>query len=425
MRIHLLNFLLLCNKPDSGSSANTIIDHISAFERYSEHRVWTLSCVGDLPQALELFRFDGVIIHYSLSLLNNYYLSRKAKDKLRQFTGLKIVFVQDEYRAINRLIQEMNFLEIDILFTCFPDAEINKIYPQELLPKVSKYTNLTGYVPERLLAKKDFQAMADRRLDVGYRARKLPFWYGELGYEKWNIVEQWREKINDPTLKVDISYQEQDRIYGEDWIRFLSSCKTTLGVESGASVMDFTGDIERQVDWYQVTHPKASFSEVQERFFKEQEGLYTLNQISPRCFEAIALKTVLVLYEGEYSGILKPWQHYIPLKKDFSNRDEVLSAIKDPLLLETMAETAYQEIALNPAWHYKTWIESVDKVINHEFSARNKQQVTQTYTEEAYFEHSAQTSYSQRGFRKILFVYYKLPSSVRLLLRNVLRLGRQ
>ena len=189
--------------------------------------------------------------------------------------------------------------------------------------------------------------------------------------------------------------------------------------------MDFTGEIERQVDWYQVTHPTATFQEVQARFFKTYEGLYTLNQISPRCFEAIALKTVLILYEGEYSGILKPWRHYIPLKKDFSNHEEVLQAIKNDALLENIAQTAYQEVALSPAWQYKTWMQRVDTVINREFLTRGKRQVIESYSESAYSVHIAQLSYFQRYFRKILFVYYKLPSPVRLFLRNVLRLRRQ
>lgn len=420
-----MNILLLCNKPNLGHSANTVIDHIAAFEQYSRHRVWTLSCVGHFPKNLLLCHFDVVIIHYSLSLLNHYYLSRAAKEKIRQFNGLKILFVQDEYRAINRLIDEIHFLKMDVLFTCFPESEINKIYPETVLPTISKYTNLTGYVPERLLKKTNLPKTAERSLHVGYRARKLPFWYGQLGFEKWNIVDQWHEKVSDPNLKVDISYREQDRIYGDAWINFLSTCKTTLGVESGASVMDFTGSLEQQVERYQLTHPTASFQDVQQRFFKEEEGLYRLNQISPRCFEAIALKTALVLYEGEYSNVLKPWRHYIPLQKDFSNIDAVLRAINNNELLETMVETAYQEIALNQTWHYKTWIEAVDHVINREFCARKKQRTHARYTEASYMKNISQISYFQRVFRKVLFAYYKLPASIRLVLRNVLSFTRQ
>ena len=49
--------------------------------------------------------------------------------------------------------------------------------------------------------------------------------------------------------------------------------------------------------------------------------------ISPRHFEAAAFRICQVLFEGRYSGVLEPMVHYIPLKKDFSNIDEVIRRI--------------------------------------------------------------------------------------------------
>ncbi|MBT8506740.1 hypothetical protein B1F79_04690 [Coxiella-like endosymbiont of Rhipicephalus sanguineus] len=66
--------------------------------------------------------------------------------------------------------------------------------------------------------------------------------------------------------------------------------------------------------------------EVAERILELLESIgekIDYNQISPRHFEAVATKTLQILYEGEYSNILKPWVHYVPLKKDYSNFDEV------------------------------------------------------------------------------------------------------
>lgn len=324
-----LSILLLCNRPDFGTDANTIIDHIDAIKNYSQHNVFILSMKGDINEALDLNKFDVIIVHYSIFLLSSRYISPRTLVRLREYQGLKLVFLQDEYRKIDAMIERLNFLKMDVLFSCFPEKELDKIYSPEHLLGLSKYNNLTGYIPERLLNQKALLPIADRKLDVGYRGRLLPFWYGELGYEKWNIVEKWKEYTVNENIKSDISYAEKDRIYGRKWLEFLGQCKTTLGVESGASVMDFTGKLEEAVERYQLANPKASFFEVQKLFLKEYENQFYLNQISPRCFEAIALKTVLVLYEGEYSGILKPNKHYIPLKKDFSNIKEVLNKIKD------------------------------------------------------------------------------------------------
>lgn len=419
-----MDILFLCNKPNEGNDANTIVDHIDAFKHYSAHKIWVLSKRGRLPANLNLNQFDAIIIHYSLSLLFNTYLSQSAKTAIRHFQGLKVFFVQDEYRSINRLIDEINFLNIDVMFTCFPNQEIEKIYPQDKLPNVSKYNNLTGYIPERLLTINNIPALENRPIDVGYRARKLPYWYGELGFEKWDIVEQWYKNVNDPKIKTNLSYHEDDRLYGQNWINFLLSCRATLGVESGASVMDFTGQLEKKVEWFQLKHPTASFNEVHDLFLKEHEGKYHLNQISPRCFEAIALKTALILYEGAYSGILIPGRHYIPLKKDFSNIDEVLLALNNTDYLTGLVNTAYTDIALNPAWHYKTWIKQVDVIMDNEFKRRNKAHVHSPFQEQQYINVLRRTALEQWPYHLMINLYDNLPKSLRLTVRSFYRLTR-
>jgi hypothetical protein len=369
-----LNILLICNKPKESKDANTISDHILAFEQYSNHNIHLYSNLGDFHENLDLNCFDAIIIHYSIYLMNDYYLSPEAKKKLAGYRGLKILFVQDEYRCINRLILEINKLQFDVYFTCFPEDEIQKVYPQSRLPRVSTYNNLTGYIPDHLLNIKLHSEIKDRSIDVIYRSRKVPFWLGQLGYEKWSIVDKWFEHTKHMNLKVDLSYQEHERLYGEKWISFLASSKAALGVESGASVFDFTGKIQKLVERHQQYFPKDSFQKVQEMYFSGSEGQFKLNQISPRCFEAAALKTALVLYEGEYSGVLIPHRHFIPLKKDFSNIQGVVNLIKDNVYLQEMVDITYQEIVLNPKYHYKSFINKVDNVITAEFIARNKTQ---------------------------------------------------
>jgi hypothetical protein len=415
-----LNILLLCNKPNVGYDANTIVDHIEAIEGYSTHNIWLYSNMGSFSPKLDLNKFDVIIIHYSLCLLNNYYIAKESKRRLRAYKGLKIAFIQDEYRQINKMIRELAFLDIDVLFTCFPESEIEKIYPNTQLPKVSKYNNLTGYVPQRLMDIQHQPPIHKRPIHVGYRGRKIPYWLGELAYEKWTIAETWKKLAMREDIKTDISYNEKDRIYGHKWNEFLSSCKTTLGVESGASVMDFTGELEKVVDAYQLLHPNDSFHTVQKKFLSEYEGKYKLNQISPRCFEAIALKTVLVLYEGEYSGILIPDRHYIKLKKDFSNVEEVLERIRDNDFLQKMADTAYEEIAQSGKYSYQTFIKHVDEVIASEFMARGKAKA-HPYIMDDFKEDIKHITLKAKLYKKGLIKYQRLPLTVRLMIKGVLR----
>jgi hypothetical protein len=143
------------------------------FEEHSKHKIWLYSNIGNISPKLDI---DVINIHYSLCLLNNYYISQQSKDCLRAYNGLKRAFVQDEYRQINDMIFQLQYLKIDVLFICFPKAEIEKIYLTQKLPDTSKYPTMTGFVPSKLLNSHYQKPIVDRHIHVGYRARKLPFW---------------------------------------------------------------------------------------------------------------------------------------------------------------------------------------------------------------------------------------------------------
>ncbi|MBI4971273.1 MAG: hypothetical protein HZC17_05495 [Candidatus Omnitrophica bacterium] len=376
-----LKILLICDRPVN--DAGTISDHIDSFSRYSGHQIFTLSTRGKWSKGLKTEDFDVLVIHYSIYILGSVYLNRDAKKFVRDFQGLKVQFIQDEYRTVNAIIEEMRFLGIDLLFTCYPEQEIEKVYPESRLPGVRKVNTLTGYVPCDLL---DFlvPSTAFRTIDAAYRARKVPLWLGRLGAEKWQIVPKFLEVASASKLVLDLAVEEEERLYGRRWIRFLASSKTVLGTESGASVVDFTGEIQQSVEDYLRGNPSASFDEIEERFLSVHEGKIRMNQISPRCFEAAALKTVMILFEGEYSGILKPGRHFISLKKDFSNVNEVIAAINNPVMLQEIADCTYEEIARNPNYSFKKFISGFDSIVEEEFSARKKTKSSVCLTEQCF-----------------------------------------
>lgn len=378
-------------------SAATIRDHIDSFAAFSRHRFLRLSIYGDMPPRMDLSRFDGIIIHYTLIACMDNYLSRATRARLRAFSGLKAMFIQDEYRFVNRTIAAMRDLGINLLFTCVPAPEIEKVYPAVALPGVTKMNVLTGFVPPSLL-ERTVAPLAARPIDIGYRSRRVPDYLGRLGREKWEIGERVAADGAKYGLVTDISCREEDRIYGEAWIEFVSSCKAMLGVESGASVFDFTGDIERAVADHLRRRPDAGFEELERLYLAEHEGKIRLNQISPRCFEAAALRTLMILYEGEYSGILAPWRHYVPLRKDHANMAEVVAVLRDPARMAEITERAYNEVALDPRYSYAGAVAEVDGAI--EASVRPEMM-------------SRKPPYSTFGFRWVSFV------SLRILLRRV------
>jgi hypothetical protein len=69
----------------------------------------------------------------------------------------------------------------------------------------------------------------------------------------------------------------------------------------------------------------------------------------------------LILFEGEYSKILTPDVHFIPLKKDFSNIENVFDKIRDRAFIREMAERSYEDILRSGAYSYQAFISSFDK----------------------------------------------------------------
>lgn len=434
-----LNILLLCNRPVKNADASTVTDHLDAFTNFSKHKVTQLSFLRDLPKKVDLNRFDAIVIHYSIAIgyLSHHYISETTKQLLREYEGLKIVFIQDEYRSVNAVLEALSFIKADVLFTCVPEGEIDKVYLPDTLPHIVKINTLTGYVP-KALTKQGVPRIASRPIDVGYRTRKPPFWLGELGYEKWQIADAFKEAVRDSGLKLDISYNEADRIYGEQWIDFVSSCKAMLGVESGASVFDFEGSLQKTVDAYVEEHPEADFHEVQKKFLMPYEGKIRLNQISPRCFEAAALRTVLVLYEGDYSGKLVPWRHYIPLKKDLSNMTDVLAVLQNNDRLQEIADNTFNEVALNPENSYEYFITQFDSAVESCFIQAGRKPVGRPYSNAGYklailasFRYSSRQLFSRMlqrlilgtGLRKWVFrLWGNIPLNTRNIIRPLLRM---
>jgi hypothetical protein len=272
---------------------------------------------------------------------------------------------------------------IDVLFTCVPEGEIDKVYPSAALPGLTKVNNLTGYVPESLIHVKA-PLIAQRPIDVGYRTRRPPHWLGQLGYEKWQIAERFAHHAEGSGLRLNLSSVEGERLYGAGWTGFITSCKSVLGSESGSSVFDFDGTVRVAVEQFVASHPNATFEEVQRTFLRPHEGRVNYGQISPRCFEAAALRTAMVLYEGKYSGILQASRHYIPLKKDFSNFDAVLETLRDVRKLQQIADCAYEEVARNEAYSYRAFVALFDGVVAREFERRGKTRTRSPYTPAKY-----------------------------------------
>jgi hypothetical protein len=342
---------------------STVREYVESFSLFSIHHIFYAHATSSNPLCIDLSIFDVVVTHYSIRLSFDWHLSSFYRQALKEYKGLKISFVQDEYDETETIRRSIEELGINILFTCVPEEFIEDIYPSSRFSGVKFIQTLTGWVPSNLENRNEFKPISERQNVISYRGRPLAYWYGDLGQEKVNIGKVVKAECEKRRISVDIEWDEDKRIYGDQWYTFLSNARATLGTESGSNVFDDYGEIRRSIKWEIDNNPTVTYKEIHQKYLAEHEGKVKMNQISPKMFEAIALKTALVLFEGAYSGILKPDLHYISLKKDFSNLDQVLAKLDDISYLEHLTETAFSDIILSGKYNYAQFILQFDDVI--------------------------------------------------------------
>jgi len=346
-------------------NANAIADFLYAFDRYSTHRYYYAMWPRRLEPSFDFSDFDVIVIFWSI-----YFppppgvspsLPPDLTEKLRQSTALKVLFRQDEYVSVDRLHIAMEQAGINLMFTCVAEDDHGSFYPTAKLPSLrGVHTVLTGYVPQYL----ESPSLPRKRrplVDIGYRSRVVNYTLGDLGREKFVICEQFSRLGPAHGFSVNLSVREEDRLYGGDWLRFLRSTRFQLGTPSGASVIDFTGDIAAAATRFLNKHPSASYAEVRRRFFADIDGRILIDTISPRLFEYTATGNVMVLHEGSYGGLLEPGVHYIPVRKDYSNISEVFARMRDSGYCNRMHSAAYQHLIASGLFSYRsfaTWFDS-------------------------------------------------------------------
>lgn len=297
---------------------------------------------------------DLLIIHYSVRLFGSYW-SKRSFENLKEFAGLKIMLIQDEYDHFLEVRQKLKFINFSYVLTCVPEAQIELAYPKSEFPNTKFIPVMTGYITSILLAlaRESISLETRRDIDVFYRGRVLPLIYGSLGFEKWFIGTEFKKFAADKKILVDIEVEDEYRIYGQEWYNRLRRSKTMLGTESGSNLFDIDNNLEKLI--HSLNQQQLSYHEKVLRLSEKYEGFIQMNQISPKVFEMFACGCVPILFEGQYSSLIAPDKNYIPLKKDFSNFNEVVEKIKNDTLLSEIRTTNYNFILSRKELHSDTF----------------------------------------------------------------------
>ncbi len=344
----------------------SLTNHLYSIRNYTKHRcVFLNAYYGKIPELFKNIHFDLIVFHTTFMVIRwsdrqKFVKIMKNLSVLKNSKSTKIAIPQDEYintDLMNDFIQDFNIKHV---FTVSPFSELDKIYPQIDKTKVQFHSVLTGYLSPKDLSLIDQlrENFSIKSIDIGYRAENAPPWWGKQGLLKVKIAEVFKENAKD--YSVDISTRPEDTFFGDDWYKFLLRCKYTIGVEGGSSLLDVDGEIKRKTVNYlkecSDNGVSADFYDVEQKVFPGQDGKINVVALSPRHLEACATKTCQILVEGNYNGILQPNIHYIELKSDFSNLNQVLEMLKDENLRLLIVEKAYQDIVESQKYTYASFV---------------------------------------------------------------------
>jgi hypothetical protein len=362
----------------------TNVSHLLCWQRYSRHRVVYVNVAFGVPWAwLRRLPIDTVIFD-TLFLAMHWspaYFSNKAAQCLpvKDLDCRKIAVIQDEFihmHLVNEFLREIGITDV---LTCSAPSDWRTIYPLLDPSKTQFRTILTGYVDDLRLAKINKKRATARDIDIGYRAARNPYWLGEHGTHKSEIGHRIGDLARRRRFSVDVNNPDSTEfLIGDDWFNFLRRCRTVLGVEGGASVLDYDGSIKKKVETFVEEHPNATFREVRDACFAEDDHKIDLACVSPRHFEASMTRTCQVLRRGRYNGLLKPWVHYIPVEQTYTNLDEVLDAVADDVLVKKIAQRAYQDLVASDRWTYRAFVRNIEDNVIEQLPVRDRQNLRVT-----------------------------------------------
>jgi hypothetical protein len=344
----------------------SVRDHLYSLQRHSSHRcVYLNLAVRRVPSWLRRVPFDLVVFHTTFlsKRANPAYFQRLCEraEPLKSIGARRVVLPQDEYLPPSPLCDFIEDFGVDHVFSVAPPSEWPAIYPGVDAERVGISRVLTGYL-EPGQGEQPCTSSATRPTDIGYRAKEIAPWLGRQGQLKAEVGRAFAAAAPAVGLRTDISMQQEDTLLGPDWMRFLASCKYTLGVEGGASLLDRDGSIRACTERFLAEHPGSSFEEIEAACFPGQDGSFGLVALSPRHLEACATRTCQILIEGEYNGVLEANRHYLPLRADLSNVDEVLETVRRDDRRAAIVDAAYADVVASGAYSYRRFVEEIERV---------------------------------------------------------------
>ena len=357
---------------------DAIKKHFYCLREYTNHNVVYVNMFWQkAPKYIKRTDWDAVIFH------NTYLICRPSPELfqsiqdplsfVKQIDCVKIAIAQDEANNGDALCRFITDFGVNIVYSLLPTIEARRTMYEGYIPShVRVRPSLAGYVDLDLARQFDDarRRIIDRDIDIGYRSFKARARNGRLGVKKWEISDLINKYGPLRGLKCDCSVEPKDVLNGQDWIDFLSRSRYQIGVEGGSTVLDRNGEIKRKCDEFEAKNPSATYDEIEENCFPGMGFSLDGGVISPRVFECAMAQTCQILVEGRYNGILQPDIHYIPLKPDYSNIDDILSSLDDEERRERICKRAFDDLIGSGKYSYQQFVADVFTQIGEKDGSR-------------------------------------------------------
>ena len=308
-------------------------DWLAAFARAPALAVRARNVVDliDLAAAArELRRYPLVIVLHSAAG-DDLGLLRRLRGPLQQRRGTLVVFFGNEYARLGEKIAFARAVAADVIASQLPPRAAAWLY-QDCAP-----ARLLHAPPA--LAPECFDGVAPPRVvDIGFRGDLYP---ASIGDDERNRLLCWaREHAPALGFSVDVEFR---RLPAPQWCRFLRRCHGIVGAEAGTRFLVRDEAVEHEVQRVLAREPAIEGATLRERCYRAVPSV-SGKAISSRHFEAIGAGTCQILLEGDYNGILEPDVHYLSVRHDWSNLDEVLRRFRDPHTRRDVTDAARRHV---------------------------------------------------------------------------------
>ena len=332
-----------------------INDWKEAFENSDELDVTSLNILNQRHAHSYLQKhikeFDLIILMHSV-LGDNVEIIIPFEQVLKERTGKLLSFVGNEYDLMLKKKAFLQNVDADYIASQLPHEAHTFAYKElsAQLIDAPHALNENIYRPSK----------SNKVYDIAFSGAKYGIFIGDQ--ERNNLIETMANLT--PQLKNKINIGRNTNLPRNLWVELLQSAKATVGAEAGTYYLDRNGSLLEQSKEYVQQNPDANLDDLLEKIFDNTSIEYVSGKaISSRHFEPVGTKTCQILLEGNFNGILKEGEHYISVKKNFSNLKDVIDVYSDHDLRNQIVERAYAYISENHT--YKNRVETItNKLFN-------------------------------------------------------------